>query len=187
MHRIDGATAAAALPAAAAVSGTPGYFTSGNPSTATPPTVPTQDWCNTMQEELASVVEWAGLTLDKANHGQLLAALQAKFVLAAGGGAGSLLAVNGWRRYSDGFIEQWGYVPASLTSEGTASITFPIAFPTACFGVYGHIVNSGSSVSGNTIVQEVSLSLTGAVLMIQDQNSGFSDATGGFRWFSRGH
>lgn len=77
MHRIDGATAAATLPAPAAVSGTPGYFTGGDPAVPTAPTVVDADWLNAIQEELAAVVLGAGLALAKANNGQLLAAIQA--------------------------------------------------------------------------------------------------------------
>lgn len=83
MQRIDGPTAAPLLPAPSAVSGTPGYFTGGDPSVPTPPTAVSGDWLNMIQEELVSVILAAGIALDKANHGQLLAAIQG--LIASGG------------------------------------------------------------------------------------------------------
>lgn len=187
MHRIDGPTVAAALPAPAAVVGTPGYFSNGNPTTSTPATVPTQDWFNTVQEELIGLVLAAGLTPDKSNHSQLLTALQTLFVSASGGVTGSVLAANGRRISADGYIEQWGVVPDAITSETSVPITFPYPFPNECFGIEGHIINSGASPTGNTVLQEVSVTKTVGTLFIQDQSATFGDAAGGFRWRARGH
>jgi hypothetical protein len=75
MQRIDGATAVPALPAPAAVIGTPGYFTKGDPSVPQSPTIVSADWANMIQEELVTVVLAAGITLSKSDHGQLLAAI----------------------------------------------------------------------------------------------------------------
>lgn len=66
MHKIDGAGHVA------------GEFSRGDPN-ATPivkPTVVTADWLNATMEELASVIEGAGLALDKADNSQLLQALR---------------------------------------------------------------------------------------------------------------
>lgn len=77
MHRIDSDTAVAVIPASDPL-GAPGYFTKGNPGPGTP--VPatnfTHDWCNSIQEEIAQVVESAGIALDKTKNNQLLAALK---------------------------------------------------------------------------------------------------------------
>ncbi len=67
MHRIDGA------------GHVNGAWVAEDVATNRPPTEITPEIMNAYQEEIAAVVEWAGLTLDKANNGQLLAALQAKF------------------------------------------------------------------------------------------------------------
>lgn len=48
-----------------------------------PPTEFTAEWLNAVQIELATVIEWAGLALNKSNNGQLLQALQAKFAALA--------------------------------------------------------------------------------------------------------
>jgi hypothetical protein len=50
-------------------------FSEGNPATGAPGTKVSSDWLNAVQEELAAVIEAAGLTLSKVNNGQLLAAL----------------------------------------------------------------------------------------------------------------
>lgn len=56
-------------------------FTRGNPQTGTPATDLDDDYFDTLQEELAAVVEAAGIPLDKAKRNQLLEAL---FRLGAG-------------------------------------------------------------------------------------------------------
>lgn len=66
MHRIDGAGAT-----------TDHLFTEGDPSTGIPATTVTGSWLNAVQEEIAHVIEAAGLTLDKANNGQLALAIAA--------------------------------------------------------------------------------------------------------------
>lgn len=74
MFRIDTSTAVGALPAPLAL-GTPGYFAHAPAGSGATPTVVSSDWCNAIQEEIAGVVEGAGLVLDKTNHGQLLIAI----------------------------------------------------------------------------------------------------------------
>jgi hypothetical protein len=76
MFRIDGITAAPALPAPSPVSGTPGYFTGGDPVAMVPPTIVSPDFLNMIQEELANVVEAAGMTLTKTSFNQLLLAIE---------------------------------------------------------------------------------------------------------------
>jgi len=69
MHRVDGSTAVAVLPTAAAV-GTPGYYSNTNR------TIVDADQLNAIQEEIAGVVVAAGLTLDKTDNTQLLDAVK---------------------------------------------------------------------------------------------------------------
>ena len=80
MHRIDHSTAVSDLHGA----GKPGY-TAGSPSTGVPATVVTADALNALQEEIARLVEGAGLTLNKADNAQALAAVQALIAGAAAG------------------------------------------------------------------------------------------------------
>jgi len=53
-----------------------GQFTLGNPATGTPPTRIGADWPNAVQEEICAVIAAAGITLDKEDQAQLLAAIQ---------------------------------------------------------------------------------------------------------------
>jgi hypothetical protein len=76
MHRIDNATAIAALPAPEPV-GTPGFFTNGNRPAGLAPTRVDDNWLNTVQEEIANVVLAAGLQLSKVSNTQLYEAIQA--------------------------------------------------------------------------------------------------------------
>ncbi|HHL8404564.1 TPA: hypothetical protein ACQ73T_002008 [Escherichia coli] len=52
-------------------------FTRGNPQTGTPATNLDDDYFDMLQEELCSVVEASGASLEKARHDQLLTALRA--------------------------------------------------------------------------------------------------------------
>lgn len=67
MHRIDAAGYAAG-----------NLFTDGNPSTGTPATVVDAAWLNDIQENLAQLVEVAGVPLIKGDYSQLLKAIVTK-------------------------------------------------------------------------------------------------------------
>ena len=81
MFRVDTSTAADSAPAPSPA-GTPGYFRSGNPQAGIPATIPGADWFNTMQEELAGLVEHYGLNLDKTDRTQLRQAIEAAIAAA---------------------------------------------------------------------------------------------------------
>ncbi len=63
-----------------------GRFVSEDVATGRAPTVITQDWLNSQQEELATVVEMAGAELDAASNRQLYDAILAIVSQAVGGG-----------------------------------------------------------------------------------------------------
>jgi hypothetical protein len=75
MQRIDSFGAVAAPPTPEAQVNPPGFFSIGNPSLAIPATIVAAWWLNALQEELANVIESAGLTLDKGDDSQLLQAI----------------------------------------------------------------------------------------------------------------
>lgn len=70
MHRIDGPYATV-----------DNKFSEGNPATGVEATWMTDDWANSVQEELAAVIEAAGIVLDKPTNTQLLTAIQAMGML----------------------------------------------------------------------------------------------------------
>ncbi|EPB6532172.1 hypothetical protein ACRRAU_001017 [Escherichia coli] len=127
-------------------------FTRGNPQTGTPATVLDDDYFDMLQEELCSVVEASGASLEKARHDQLLTALralllsrknpfgdiksdgtvktalenlglgEARYVIQRGANA------NGaWIRWSDGAIEVFG--TGGSNNNGLAKVVYPIALP----------------------------------------------------------
>ena len=108
-------------------------------------------------------------------NGLMTPAMLAK--LGSGGGiTAASLAANGYVKFANGFIVQWGYV--TKTSTGYSSITFPISFPTAAFS----FVKSSISADGNTgderYVASDTLSKTGV-------KTGHDRA--GFFWIAIGH
>lgn len=58
-------------------------FQAGVPSTNTPATFLTPEWCNSIQEEISRVIENFGVGLDPTNPGQLLQVLLANFAAAS--------------------------------------------------------------------------------------------------------
>jgi hypothetical protein len=80
MHRIDDPTAVPTLPAPRPA-GTPGFFTGGAPGAGGfLATVVRYEFMNSLQEELAYVVEQSGLSLLKTDNTQLLQALRKIFI-----------------------------------------------------------------------------------------------------------
>lgn len=60
-------------------------FVAEDVATNRPPTEITEAWLNSIQEELAAIVEFEGGALNSANNGQVLAKLQALFLRKSGG------------------------------------------------------------------------------------------------------
>lgn len=181
MHRIDGPTAAAALPAPGAVIGTPGYFTGGDPLTNTPATVPGPDWANAIQEEIAAVVEHAGIQLDKTDNAQLLAAILALF-----GAAGVTTDVeNGEFRFYGGGLCKVG-TNTTATGEGSVAVVFRTPFPTACLSVTAIPINPSADHLSDFEIQLVSKSATGFTAYVE-QNGDSADPIAGFSWEAKGY
>ena len=99
MHRIDGAGATI-----------DNLFTEGDPTTGVPATVVTGAWLNAIQEEIAHVIEAAGIALDKPVNTQLYAAIAAIVSAQQGFTTGDLkitlkaVADAGWVLCNDGTI-----------------------------------------------------------------------------------
>ncbi len=112
MHRIDGAGAT-----------TDHLFTEGDPSTGVPATTVTGGWLNAVQEEIAHVIEAAGITLSKPDNGQLYAAIVAIVSASQGFTTGDLkltmksTADAGWVMCNDGTI---GPAGSSATTRANA-------------------------------------------------------------------
>ncbi|WP_440971741.1 gp53-like domain-containing protein [Megamonas funiformis] len=70
-----------------------------------------------------------------------------------GGIIGGSLTQNGWVKFSNGLILQWGF--RSDTGYGGRAVTFPIAFTKQCFN--GHVTTKrgGDSANGNNYVDNL--------------------------------
>lgn len=100
---------------------------------------------------------------------------------------GASLATNGYQRLPNGMILQWGRVRASYTSEVTAGVTFPIAFPNACLStmVSGYIAAASSQQDlWPQLLGEPSTSGMTIQLQGDDQND---QRLGGFNWWALGN
>ncbi|HBD5927275.1 TPA: tail fiber protein [Escherichia coli] len=114
MHRIDTKTAQKDKFGAGK-----NAFTRGNPQTGTPATDLDDDYFDMLQEELCSVVEASGASLEKARHDQLLTALRALLLS---------------RKNPFGDIKSDGTVPTALENlglgEGSAlPVGVPVPWP----------------------------------------------------------
>ncbi|EFX9846589.1 hypothetical protein D4716_15465 [Shigella boydii] len=89
-------------------------FTRGNPQTGTPATDLDDDYFDMLQEELCSVVEASGASLEKARHDQLLTALRALLLS---------------RKNPFGDIKSDGTVKTALENLGLGAGAPPIGIP----------------------------------------------------------
>lgn len=126
-----------------------GQFVGEDAAIGRAPTVVTPEWLNAVQGELVSLVTAAGLALDKANSGQVLAALRATgiFQTQALGDSSTRVATtafanpratmgtHGVQPLPSGIIFQWGSLNNSTQYMAGTWITVPfnIAFPNACY------------------------------------------------------
>ena len=127
MHRIDNSTAVAALPAAAPI-GTPGFFTGGNKPTGVAATRVDDDWCNSVQEEIANVVLAAGLQLSKVSNTQLYEAIQA-IAYGANPDLSAYLPLSGGMLANPGNLVDAG----TLTAQGNAQVVGTLTTGSADF------------------------------------------------------
>lgn len=87
-------------------------------------------------------------------------------------GFGASLTTNGYQKLPSGLILQWGTV-GTFGGEGGLSVTFPIAFPTACLNGNATIINtSGSNNVMDQGAQIYSLSTTGMGVYMQTYAGG---------------
>ncbi|TSB70793.1 hypothetical protein E7L56_06135 [Escherichia coli] len=132
-------------------------FTRGNPQTGTPATDLDDDYFDMLQEELCSVVEASGASLEKGRHDQLLTALRAlllsrknpfgdiksdgtvKTALENLGFGERLLEANGYFELPGGLLLQWGHGVAQATN---ATVRFKKPFNVTPFIVLPHKITT---------------------------------------------
>lgn len=182
-------------------------FTRGNPQTGTPATDLDDDYFDMIQEELAGVVEAAGITLDKQKRNQLLSAIKA--IIQGGianaseitnGTVGKLIdaaglksflpkrsfAANDYVRIPDvpgGLIIQWG-VFAGSTGEGVKNVVFPTPFPSFSLMAMATPSNLAANNGIDVIAQVGSIANSNVNFYFSWVTT--STPADGFRWFAIG-
>ncbi|EJI4413275.1 hypothetical protein NE337_004427 [Escherichia coli] len=163
-------------------------FTRGNPQTGTPATDLDDDYFDMLQEELCSVVEASGASLEKGRHDQLLTALRALLLsrknpfgdIKSDGTVKTALENLGLRasgQYTDNLlftgpdglkIQVFRRTLANLTTVGIVNsvpVTFPVPFPVNCWGVFStkltwvQITNSCEWVSNTGFTAQVMMNI----------------------------
>lgn len=178
----------------APISGTPQYFTNGNPGTGIPATQVPAYFLNALQKELVGVIAAAGLTPDKSDNTQLITALNALFLNSAAnlGDLGSLPTAlinlgfgsgTGWVKLPDGTIIQRGV--AGFGSTTGQVVTFPRTFPNACESFVA--TADGSNSGGSDVVEYVGAATT-STQAVQLSNAGSGAFVAGYlRFFAIGN
>lgn len=105
--------------------------------------------------EIATAAEAQAFTENKAIDGAKLAA--------ALKGANQSLAASGYQKLPGGLIVQWG-LSGGIPSNGNLSVTFPIAFPTACLNVTSTYTNGATDVTSHVTLQVRSISASAVTL-----------------------
>jgi microcystin-dependent protein len=113
MFRIDNPSAVAVRPTPGPP-GQPGFFTNGNPALAQEATIVDDWWANSIQEEILTVIEQAGLVPNKSSVSQLFEALNLLYQ-----GQGDLgdtyLTIAGWRQWTAPVLTQNTAVAYTIT------------------------------------------------------------------------
>ena len=147
---------------ALSASGTTVTYTKGDGSTGTITTQDTKYSLPTASSStLGGVKVGSGLSI-------------ADGVLSASGGTitASSLGTNGYVKFSNGLILQWGY--SASAGEGSRTMTFPVAFTSSCLNVQG----TGSNVSSQATVAWSNLSTTKFTLSIGNSGAIYYVAIG---------
>lgn len=141
MHRIDGA------------GHVNNRFVDEDPFTLRPPTEITPEIMNAFQEELASIIEWAGIPLAKGDNTQLRQALLAKFAtinkLGSYAGVTAYSAATVLTEADIGKIVRFGSSGYTVTLPNTESLAFGSALILMHTGTVGAITVAAAD--GNSI------------------------------------
>lgn len=96
-------------------------------------------------------------------------------------GSNQSLGTNGYQKLPGGLIFQWGF----SNSIGSATITFPTAFPSACFNVVTTVYTTGGNEGNRSHSQNISaISTTSFSVTYYDYAS---PALNGFYWQAIGY
>ena len=98
--------------------------------------------------------------------------VQAAITSGGGGIVAASLAENGYVKFANGLILQWGYKAGRITKDGSVDVIFPIAFPQSAFHLSStYIVTNATNDVGSGCVLKSNYTQTQATF-IQDTYSG---------------
>lgn len=101
--------------------------------------------------------------------------------------AASSYGPNGYRIWSDGYIEQWGEVVTSVSTEIVIYANFPISFPTTCDNVVATPTISFASLLPDHWIQLIRSTVSTSGFGCQVQGLSFSTPPiAGFTWRASG-
>jgi hypothetical protein len=99
--------------------------------------------------------------------------------------AASSLATTGYVKLTNGLLLQWGQYTTLTSPEGTITITFPLAFPAACFTfVCSPVVDTYTSTTDSWLIQTGAASTTSATIRVA---SSANSAQLKANWFAIGN
>lgn len=197
MYQIDVSTASSTQPASSTLGGV-GYFTDGNPATATPATIVPAEFLNSIMLELMNVVTGAGLTLSKSTFNQLYTAIEsiAESAVTSSMGA-AILGTNGYAvipvivaGVKKNVMLQWGtgVSPNSGTTVSNQSIVFPLTFPAACaIAVAMSTGSANSTAGGKPSAGTTAFTQSGFTAVFDTLNFTNFNQTMPFVWFAIGY
>ena len=132
MYRIDNSSAVSSRPVPGPP-GAPGWFTNGNPAAAQEATIVDDWWCNSIQEEILTVIEQAGLAPDKASTTQLFEALNKLYL--TGDLSATYLTITTYREWERpiltagsgvAYTVTYAYPPAALADGMSHIVEFHV-------------------------------------------------------------
>jgi hypothetical protein len=100
----------------------------------------------------------------------------------------SSLGSSGYQKLPGGLIIQWGTTEAASAASGTATtITFPLAFATACLGAYPSLNNASNGAGIVAISNLMTSSISTTQFTANRSNSGNQDSFKTIKWFAIGY
>lgn len=92
---------------------------------------------------------------------------------------------NWYRKYSNGWIEQGGYVATTFSTDSSTSLTFPVPFTTEpiTFRLEVYAPRSSDSSGNGLVIKSNAITATGVTIL----NDGYGTNKKGYYWEACGY
>jgi len=98
------------------------------------------------------------------------------------------LTTNGYQYLPGGLLVQWGTTEAASAASGTATtITFPVAFATACLGAYPSLNNASNGAGIVSVSNLMTSAISTTQFTANRSNSANQDSFKTIKWFAIGY